>query len=143
MAWTRKLSRQGNTFIVTIPRDAVGRMGVRQGDMMMFEQPFSRSIAMTPLDAANLATSSELVRLIGWMSERAVLEKIVSELGADESVAGVGCIGCSLHPARWRIREIHVCQWCMTEIGNAFSFRSRPSQTELDLRSRGLLQRDL
>lgn len=133
MSWTRKLSRQGNTHIVTIPLGCVESLGVKKGDTILFEQPLSRCLMMFPLDAANLATDNVRTRAFGYVVGRHDLSAIVSRWGIQESSQGIVCVGCGFHPAQYRMREVHVCRYCLTEIQSGIAFRARPSEPELQL----------
>lgn len=136
MSWTRKLSRQGGTHIVTIPVDTVNALGVSKGDQLLFEQPFSRCLTVFPLDAANLAADSVRTRSFGWVVGRALVDGIIARWAIQESNADATCVGCGFHKASHRIQEVHVCQYCLIEIANGMEFRTRPSQVELGLVSR-------
>ena len=133
MSWTRKLSRQGNTHIVTIPLEAVHGLGVKRGDQILFDQPFTRALMVFPLDAANLALDNIRTRALGYVATRENLDVIVSRWGIQESNQGIVCVGCGFHPASHRIREVHVCRFCMIEIQSGIAFRARPSEPELAL----------
>lgn len=108
-------------------------LGAKQGDQMLFEQPFTRMLVMYPLDAANLATDTTRTRTFGYVTERQNLDAIVSRWGIQESQQGISCVGCGFHAAEHRIREIHICRYCLIEIQTGIAFRARPSEPELGL----------
>jgi len=94
---------------------------------------------LSPLDRANGREGDEIVRAMAYTAVGGSLEEVCGRYAIQRTDSGVECAGCHLHPATRWIREMLVCDYCMREIGLGLGFRTRPSQTEMQLRAEGIV----
>lgn len=134
MSWVRKLVRQGGTHLVTIPLRCVESMGVRAGQLMIVEQPFSGALIVRPVGEPDSPLPMDAVRSLGWAVGRVDVAEVARRFVLRKLDQGSMCTCCRQVVGGWEIVGGVVCDYCMAELSNVIRLRMDPSQLEMTLR---------
>jgi hypothetical protein len=133
MSDVRTLSAQGGTHIITIPLHMVNSMGLRAGDKVLLEQPFTNSIIVRGLLVVRESTRGDEIRSLAWISERERLDRMRDRVALRPQPTECACAICRRWRAEQTVVELPLCKWCLTELATVVAFRSQPSQLEMAL----------
>lgn len=133
MSDVRTLSKQGGTHIITIPLHMVSTMGIKAGDKVLLEQPFSNSIIVRSLLVVRETTRGDEVRSLAWISERERMDRLRDRVPLLPPTTECGCAICRRWKCEQVVQELPLCKWCMVELATLVAFRSQPSQLEMSL----------
>lgn len=133
MAWQRRLYLSRTTFMISIPKAAVDGMGLKRGDAVRLEHPFSDSLIVTPIHEGIQMKSAEEMRAMGWLTGGGWHLVQLLALGAEEIATEQECEMCKRWVANYHWGGLVFCRFCARELEAAVCFRRRPVQGEMEL----------
>jgi len=109
-------------------------MGVKAGDHLLVQQPFSGALIVTPLRDPEEGITADAVRTLGWAWGRADTLEVGRRFVLRELAEAVQCTVCRQQAARTEIVGGCVCDYCLAELANVVRLRMEPSQLEISLK---------